>query len=41
MFFPETIGQLIQASVSMTRIREFLLRDEIDESQITRFDNGK
>lgn len=40
MMFPETIGYLIQSVVSMTRIRKFLLKDEIDETQITHLDTG-
>jgi hypothetical protein len=35
MMLPNLISSLIQANVSMTRIRKFLLRDEIDENQIT------
>ena len=35
MILPQVITSLIQANVSMTRIRRFLLKDELDESQIT------
>ncbi len=35
MMFPQVITSVVQANVSMTRIRQFLLRDEIDEEQIT------
>jgi ATP-binding cassette subfamily C (CFTR/MRP) protein 1 len=35
MIFPQVITSLIQANVSMTRIRKFLLKDEIDELQIS------
>nr|APD26519.1 ATP-binding cassette transporter subfamily C member 1 X6 protein [Brachionus koreanus] len=34
IMFPNVITMLIQANVSMTRIRTFLLRDEIDSDQI-------
>ncbi|CAF0941211.1 unnamed protein product [Brachionus calyciflorus] len=33
--FPQVITMLIQANVSMTRIRSFLLREEIDLDQVT------
>lgn len=36
VMLPQIITSLIQANVSMTRIRQFLLRDEIDESQVGR-----
>nr|QUF59450.1 ATP-binding cassette transporter Abcc1-6 [Brachionus angularis] len=35
IMIPQVITSLIQANVSMTRIRTFLLREEIDTSQIT------
>nr|QUF59451.1 ATP-binding cassette transporter Abcc1-6-2 [Brachionus angularis] len=35
MMIPQVITSLIQANVSMTRIRSFLLREETDFSQIT------
>lgn len=35
VFLPQTITSLIQTNVSMARIRKFLLKDELDESQIT------
>lgn len=35
MILPQVITSLIQSNVSMTRIRKFLLKDELDESQIT------
>lgn len=35
MILPQVITAMIQANVSMTRIRQFLLRDEIDDLQIT------
>ncbi|RNA42720.1 multidrug resistance-associated 1 [Brachionus plicatilis] len=34
IMFPNVITMLIQANVSMTRIRTFLLRDELDTNQI-------
>lgn len=38
MILPQVITSLIQANVSMTRIRRFLLKEEIDELQITHED---
>lgn len=35
MILPMVITSMIQANVSMTRIRRFLLKDEVDETQIT------
>ena len=39
MMLPQVITSLIQANVSMTRIRQFLLRDEIDDNDISHIEN--
>lgn len=41
VMLPQIITSLIQANVSMTRIRKYLLRDEIDYSQISHVPSKK
>ena len=38
-FLPNIIQGFIQFNVSTTRIRDFLLRDEIDDNDITHIEN--